>query len=156
MHRDVHLLRGPEQVRHSRLLLADVFFIDNSVANSHSLCTVRSVDYRQGMFTFCVDPTSKYPNTDEIGHTHLYAMHTNSQVLGRRRAGHMSTDTDDVALRRRNTALHHRARHPSLSTVRDLEAALAMEAQARSRSHVYSWYCRMRLSAHDNRPHSGA
>lgn len=83
-------------------------------------------------------------------------MHTDTQVLGRRRTGHVSTDTDDVALRRGNTAFHHRTRHPALPAVRDLEAALAMEAQARSGGYVYSWYRGMRLSADDNCSHSGA
>ena len=34
------------------------------MADSHTFCTVRGVDHRQGNFTFYVDPTSKYPDAE--------------------------------------------------------------------------------------------
>ena len=83
MNRAIHFLRWPQQIRHPRFLLAHVLHVHDTSTYSNPIRMFSWLDRCEGMSILPCCGCLKVQVLTIPGHTHLYAMLTDTQVLGR-------------------------------------------------------------------------
>lgn len=145
--RAVHILRGLVKVRHPRLLLESILFVNHSATYPDTFRMLSRLDYREGQSR--ARNQILFADACE-GCTHINAMPTHPQILGQRCAWQMPIDADVVPLRRRHSPLRSRSRHSTVSSHRDLETAHAHIKEDCCGHYVYVWYLVSKLKMQED------